>query len=90
MAPKHDTGRGHHNPRNPQSTISVDCKLVTCKDKSISSETMKNEDTTDIMDELAAIRPPNRLRSLIPESTLHWISKMVMKEAVEDKKIELM
>ena len=43
------------------------------------------------MDELAAIiRPPNQLRSLISESTLHWISKMVMKEAIEDKKVELM
>ena len=43
------------------------------------------------MDELAAmIRPPNQLRSSIPESTLHRISKMVMKEALEDKKVELM
>ena len=51
---------------------------------------MKNEDTTCIMDELAAIRPPNQLRSSIPESPLHRISKMVMKEAVEDEKMELM
>ena len=51
---------------------------------------MKNEDTTDIMDELAAMRPPNQLRSSIPEAILHWISKLVMKEAVEDKKVELM
>ena len=52
---------------------------------------MKNEDTTDIMDVLAAmIQPPNQLRSLMPESTLHWISKIVIKEAVEDKKMELM
>ena len=29
------------------------------------------------------------LRSSMPESTLHRISKMVMKEAVEDKKMEL-
>ena len=90
MALKHDTGRGHHNPSDPQPTTSVDCKLVICKDESSSSETLKNEDTTDIMDELAAMRPPNRLRLLIPESTLHWISKTVMKEAVEDMKMELM
>ena len=51
---------------------------------------MENEDTTDIMDELAAMLPPNGLRSSIPESTLHRISKMVMKETVEDKKVELM
>ena len=52
---------------------------------------MKNKDTTDIMDELATmIQPPNQLRSSIPESTLHRISKMVMKIAVEDKKVELM
>ena len=55
MAHKHDTGQGHYNPSNPQSTTSVDCKLVTRKDESISSETMKNEDTTDIMDELVAM-----------------------------------
>ena len=89
MAPKHDTGRGHHNPSNPQPNTSFDCKLVTRKDKSISSETIQNEDTTDIMDELAAMRPPNQVRSCIPESTLHRISKMVMKEAFEDKKMEL-
>ena len=52
---------------------------------------MKNEDTIDIMDELAAmLRPPNQLRSSMPESTLQRTSKMVMKEAVEDKKMELM
>ena len=27
MAPKH-AGRGHHNPSNPQSATSVDCKLI--------------------------------------------------------------
>ena len=60
MAPKYDTGQGDHNPSNSQFTTSVDCKLVTHKDESIPSETMKNEDTTDIMDELAAmIQPPN-------------------------------
>ena len=89
MAPKYYTGRGHHSPSDPQSTTSIDCKLVTGKDESISSRTMKNGDTTDSMDKLAAMRPPNRLRSSIPESTLHRISKMVMKEAVEDKKMEL-
>ena len=91
MVPKHDTGQGHHNPSNPQSTTSVDCKVVTGKDESFSSETMKNENTTDIMDELAAmIRPPNQLRPSIPESELNWISKMIMNEAVEDKMMELM
>ena len=40
MAPKHDTDHGHHNPSDPQSTISVDCKLVTHKDESIPSVTM--------------------------------------------------
>ena len=90
MAPKHDTNHELHNPSNPTSNLSVDSKLVTHKDESIPSETKKNGDTTDIMDELAAmIRPPNQLRSSMPESTLHWISKMVMKEAIEDKKLEL-
>ena len=64
MAPKHDTVHGHHNPSNPQPITSVDCKLVTHKDESIPSDTMKNENTTDIMDELAAmIRPANLFRS---------------------------
>ena len=75
MAPKHDTGQEYHNPSDPQSTTSVDCKLVTGKDESFSSETMKNGDTTDIMNELAAMQPPNQLKSSIPESTLHRISK---------------
>ena len=90
MTCKHDTGRGHHNPSDPQSTTSVDYKLATGKDASFSSKTMKNEDTTYIMDELATIIPPNQLRSLIPESTSYLISKMVIQEAVEDKKVELM
>ena len=52
---------------------------------------MKNEDHTDIMDELAAmLQPPNYLRSSMPESTLHRISKMVTKEAAEGKKMDLM
>ena len=91
MTREHDTGRGHHNPSNPQSNTSIDCKLAIGKDESFISEIMKNKDTTDIMDELATmIQPPNQLRSSIPESTLHRISKMVMKKAVEDKKVELM
>ena len=40
---------------NPQPTTFVDCKLVTREDESIPSETMKNEDNTDIIDELAAM-----------------------------------
>ena len=62
MVPEHDTDHGYHNPSNPQPTISVDCKLVTHKDKSLPSETMKNEDDTDIMDKLAAMmRPPKTI-----------------------------
>ena len=34
-------------------------------------------------------QPPTQLRSSIPESTLHRNSKMIMKEAVEEKKMEL-
>ena len=52
---------------------------------------MQNENHTDIMDELAAIlRPPNHLKSSMPESTLHMISKMVMKEPFEGKRMDLM
>ena len=52
---------------------------------------MKNEDNTNIVDELVAmIQSPNQLRSSIPESTLHRISEMVTKEAVEGKKMKLM
>ena len=90
MTCKNDTGRGHQDSSDPQSTTSVDCKLATSKDESFPSKTMKNEDTTDIMDELAAMRSRNQLRISIPESTLQKISKMVMKEVVEDKKVELM
>ena len=43
MTPEHDTGQGHHNPSNPQSTTSVDCKLATGKDESFSSEAVKME-----------------------------------------------
>ena len=60
MAPKHDTDHGHHNPSDLQPTISIDYMLVTHEDESIPSETMKNENNTDIMDDLAAmIQPPN-------------------------------
>ena len=126
MAPKHDNDHGHHNPSDPPSTTSVDCKLITCEDESIPSVTMQDENHIDIMDELATMvgsdcnivqgyindmvgnrndhtvvegnndaagevtkQPPNQLRSSIPKSTLHQISKMIMKEAVEDKKMEL-
>ena len=34
-------------------------------------------------------RPPNLLGLSIPESTLQRISQKVIKEAVEDKKVEL-
>ena len=33
--------------------------------------------------------PSSQLKPSMPESTLHRILKMVMKEAVEDKKMEL-
>ena len=86
MAPKYDTNHEHHNPSNPTSNPSVDGKLVTHEDKSIPSVTMQNEDHTDIMGELATmLQPPNQLRSPMPKSTLHRISKIVMKEVVEDK-----
>ena len=91
MAPKYDTDHGHHNLSDLQSITSVDCKLVTHEDESTPFVTMQNEDHTDIMDELAAtLRPPNHLKSSMPESTLQRISKMVTKEAVEDKKMDLM
>ena len=34
-------------------------------------------------------QPPDQLRLSIPESTLNRISSLVMKEAVEDKKMEM-
>ena len=61
MTRTHDTGQGYHNPSDPQFTTSVDWKLTTGKDESFSSEIMKNEDTTDIIDELAAMIQPNLL-----------------------------
>ena len=86
MTHEHDTCGRHHNPSNPQSNTSVDHKLGIGKNESISIEAMKNEDITDIMDELTTVkRPPNLLESSILESTLRRISKEVMKEAMEDK-----
>ena len=42
------------------------------------------------MDELAAMKQPlNPTGSLIPKSTSQRVSKREMKEAVEDKKVEL-
>ena len=55
MTRKHDTGRGYHNPSNPQSTTSVDCKLATGKDDSFPSEVVKNGNITDVMDDLATM-----------------------------------
>ena len=90
MTCKHNNDLGYHNPSNAQSTPSVECKLTTGKDESISYKIVKNGDTTNIMDELATMkRPSNPLGSSIPEPTLQRISKKVLKEAVEDKKVEL-
>ena len=90
MTCTYDTGRRHHNPSNQQSAKSVDCELATGKDESFSSEAMKNINTIDIMDELAAMkRPPNPTGSSITKSTLQKISKRVMKETVDNKKVEL-
>ena len=87
---EHNTRRGHHKPSNPPSNTSVDHKLVMCKDKSFSTEAMKNEDITAIMDELTTVeRPLGPLGLSNPKSTLYWISKEVMKEAVKNKKAEL-
>ena len=55
MTRNHDTGRGHHNPSDLQSTTSVDCKLDTGKDESFFSEAVKNGDITDIMGELVTM-----------------------------------
>ena len=51
MTCKHDTGREHHNPSDPQSTTSVDCKLTTGKDASFPFETVKNGGVAEIMGE---------------------------------------
>ena len=41
MTCKHDNDRRHHNPSDRQSITSVDYKLATGKDESISSEAVK-------------------------------------------------
>ena len=51
MSHKHNTGQGHQNRSNPQSTTSIDCKLATGKDESFPSEAVKTGDITDIMGE---------------------------------------
>ena len=33
MAPKNDTDYEHHNPSDPPSTQSVECKLITHEDE---------------------------------------------------------
>ena len=51
MTCKHDTGQGHHNPSDPQSTTSVDYKLATRKDESFTSEAVKNGGVAEIMED---------------------------------------
>ena len=86
----HDTRQGHHNPSDPQSNTSVDHKLIIGKDESFSIKAMQNEDITAIMDKLTTVEQPlDPLESSNPKSTLYWISKEVMKEAVENKKVKL-
>ena len=76
MIHEHNTRRGHHNPSNSQSNTSVDHKLVIGKDESFSTEAMKNEDITAIMDKSTTVeRPLDSLGSSNPKSTLYWISK---------------
>ena len=50
MTRKHGAGRGHHNQSDPQSIISADCKLPTCKDESFSFDAIGNGDITKVMD----------------------------------------
>ena len=58
--------------------------------KQFSSKSLKNEDITAIMKELKPVeRPHDPLGSSNPKSALHWVSKEVTKQAVEDKKAEL-
>ena len=87
---EHNTCQGHHNPSNPPSNTSVDHKLVMCKDESFSTEAIKNEYITAIMNELTKVeRPLNPLGLSNPKSTLYWISEGVIKDAVENKTAEL-
>ena len=51
MTRKHDTGQGHHNPSNPQSTTSVDFKLATSKD-GFSSEAVNIGGIAEIIGEI--------------------------------------
>ena len=90
MTHGHDSRQGHHSPSNSQSNTSVDHKLDIGKDESFSSKALKNEDITAIMEKLKPVeRPLDPLGSSNPKLTLYWISKEVMKKAVEDKKAEL-
>ena len=76
MTQEHDTRRGHHNPSDPQSNTSVDHTLVIGKDESFSTEAMKNEDITAIMDKLTTVeRPLDPLGSSNPKSALYWVKK---------------
>ena len=60
------------------------------KDELFSTKAMENEDITAIMDKLTTVeRPFDPLGSSNPKSTIYWISKEVMKEAMENKKAEL-
>ena len=46
---KHNISQGHHNRNDTLSTTSIDCKLDTRKDESVSSNTVKNGDVAEIM-----------------------------------------
>ena len=90
MTHEYDSCREHHNPSYPQSNTLVDHKRVIGKDESFSTEAMKNEGITALIDELTTVeRPFDPLGSSNPKSTVYWISKEMMKEAVENKKTEL-
>ena len=85
MTHGYDSRRGHHSPSDSQSNTSVDHKLVIGKDESFRPKALKKEDITAIMEELKTVkRPLDTLGSSNPESSLYWVSKEVMKEAVED------
>ena len=55
MALKHDTDHWQHNPSDPSSITSIDCKLVTREEGSILSVTMQDEDHADITNKLATM-----------------------------------
>ena len=46
---KHNTGQGHHNRSDTQSTTFIDCKLSTRKDESFSSNAVKYWDVAEII-----------------------------------------